>query len=130
MLIGLLVNFLEAADTITMLENGAIVRNQVKYSAFEPLQWGVTDDSTDSADSSSEDSGSESGEKVKRREADRAESARKAERELSRQTGDIDCYKIYLRSMGLTVVSVTMVLVVIAIVAEKLPSMLTALMIL
>lgn len=125
-LIVLLVNFLEAADTVTMLEDGAIVRNQVKYSAYEPSEWGVTDESSDSADSSSEDSRSENGDKVKRREADRAESARKAEAELSRQTGDIDCYKIYLRSMGVTIVPVTLVLVVIAVVSEKLPSMLTA----
>jgi hypothetical protein len=107
-----------------MLEEGAIVRNQVKYSAFTPSEWGVTDDASGS-DTLSDDSGSEVAEKVKRREADRADEARKAEAELSRQTGDIDCYKIYLRSMGWTIVSVTLVLVIVSVVASKMPRMYT-----
>lgn len=105
-----------------MLEDGAISRNQVEYAAFEPSEWGVIDDATDSTDSSSEDSGSDNGDKVNRREADRAESARKAEAELSRQTGDIDCYRIYFRSLGWGVVVAALVLVAISQVTAKMPS--------
>lgn len=58
---------------------------------------------------------------AKRREADRAEATRQAEAELSRQTGDVDCYKIYLKSMGLPVVTATLILVIISVAADKMP---------
>ncbi|KID94351.1 ABC transporter, transmembrane domain, type 1, partial [Metarhizium majus ARSEF 297] len=58
---------------------------------------------------------------AKRREADRAEATRQAEAELSRQTGDVDCYKIYLKSMGLPVVTATLIFVIISVAADKMP---------
>ncbi|KAM3508811.1 hypothetical protein MY11210_006597 [Beauveria gryllotalpidicola] len=48
------VNFLTAADCITMIQDGCIVRNQVPYDAFEPSDWGVLKDETDSTDAVSE----------------------------------------------------------------------------
>ncbi|KAG8406850.1 hypothetical protein J3459_018267 [Metarhizium acridum] len=67
------VNLLEAADYITMSEQGKIVRNQVQNSTFNPQDWAVNQDETESNDSSSRVGGSESGHQVKQREADRAE---------------------------------------------------------
>ncbi|KAH0598736.1 hypothetical protein MHUMG1_04040 [Metarhizium humberi] len=115
------VSFLEAADYITMLEKGKIVRNQVQYSAFDQQDWGINQDETESNDSSFEVDGNESSRHTKRREADRAQATRHAEAELSRQTGDIDCYKIYLKSMGLPVVTATLILVIISVAADKTP---------
>ncbi|KAJ3494502.1 hypothetical protein NLG97_g4037 [Lecanicillium saksenae] len=117
------VNFLTAADYITMIENGCIVRNQVAYDAFEPSEWGVLEEDTDSTDAISE-VGMErvkSEKPLRRAELDIEEKTKQVENELSRQTGDIDCYKIYLKSLGLSVVIVTAILVCVSVGIEKMP---------
>ncbi|KAM5356681.1 hypothetical protein ACJ41O_003327 [Fusarium nematophilum] len=83
------VHFLQSADCITMLESGCIVRNQVPYGEAEPSVWGVLEDT----------SRSQEDEAVPRalNAPDPASASAKAEVDLARQTGDKDCYKIYLQ---------------------------------
>lgn len=120
------VNFLSAADSITMIEDGCITRNQVPYSAFDPSEWGVLEDDTDSTGAASETAAASAAAEedetpLRRAEIDTEENTKKVENELSRQTGDIDCYKIYLKSLGLTVVIVTAILVAVSVAIEKMP---------
>lgn len=102
--------FLPAANHITMLDNGRIVRNQVAYSEFPPSEWGLdNDDEEDSGESivdepsnDDEDNRNSPPEAVKQRvELLAALEAKKVQMDLTRQTGDIDCYKIYIKSMGI-----------------------------
>lgn len=121
------VNFLSAADSITMLDEGAIVRNQVAYADFEPSEWGILEEEeeSDSAESIAEGTAplvkKETTKIAPRAENDTVEKSKKIENELSRQTGDIDCYKIYLNSLGVAVVVVTGILIVISVGIEKMP---------
>lgn len=118
------VNFLTAADCITMIEDGCIVRNQVPYDSFEPSEWGVLEDDTDSTDAISEVVAIErvqSEKPLHRAELDIEGKTKEVENELSRQTGDIDCYKIYLKSLGLSVVIITAILVCVSVGIEKMP---------
>ncbi|POR34199.1 ABC transporter, transmembrane domain, type 1, partial [Tolypocladium paradoxum] len=50
-----------------------------------------------------------------------ANPARKTEADLSRQTGDFDCYKIYLRSVGAGALSVLVVMSIARIAMNKMP---------
>ncbi|KAM0739546.1 hypothetical protein ACQRIT_007283 [Beauveria bassiana] len=101
------VNFLSAADSIIMLEGGCIVRNQVPYRAFAPSEWGVLEETIDvtfeTAATTTTASNQKSATPLRRAEINTEENTREIETELSRQTGDIDCYKIYLRSLGWSV---------------------------
>ncbi|KAM3516753.1 hypothetical protein NHJ13051_009617 [Beauveria bassiana] len=119
------VNFLSAADSIIMLEGGCIVRNQVPYHAFAPSEWGVLEETIDvafeTAATTTTDSNQKSATPLRRAEINTEENTREIETELSRQTGDIDCYKIYLRSLGWSVIIVTAILVTINAVTEKMP---------
>lgn len=119
------VNFLSAADFVTMLEDGIIVRNQVTYNSFEPSEWGVLEEDSDSTDATSETveaaMAEESEKPLRRAEINTEENTKKIENELSRQTGDIECYKIYLKSLGVTIVVVTIILVVVSVGIEKMP---------
>lgn len=117
------VNFLTAADCVTMIEDGCIVRNQVPYDSFDPSEWGVLDEDTDSIDAVSDVpiERVKSEKPLRRAELDIEEKTKQVESELSRQTGDIDCYKIYLKSLGMSVVVVTAILVCVSVGIEKMP---------
>ncbi|KAM5381855.1 hypothetical protein ACJZ2D_002845 [Fusarium nematophilum] len=107
------VHFLQSADCITMLESGCIVRNQVPYGEAEPSVWGVLEDT----------SRSQEDEAVPRalNAPDPASASAKAEVDLARQTGDKDCYKIYLRSIGWKVISLVFPIAVVGSVLEIMP---------
>ncbi|CAM1501751.1 Fc.00g037350.m01.CDS01 [Cosmosporella sp. VM-42] len=114
------VNFLPAADYITLLEGGTIIRNQVTYDSVDPSVWGVLEtDSNNGSDSSKPD------EQVSVKRLDQIEvpagPGRKTEEDLSRQTGDIDSYKIYLRSMGLKVIIILLTAMVAHAGMQKMP---------
>ncbi|OAQ99634.1 hypothetical protein LLEC1_06869 [Akanthomyces lecanii] len=117
------VNFLTAADCITMIQDGCIVRNQVSYNAFGPSEWGVLEEDSDSTDGVSDVPVErvKSEKPLRRAELDIEEKTKQVENELSRQTGDLDCYKIYLKSLGMSVVIVTAVLVCVSVGIEKMP---------
>ncbi|ATY64240.1 ABC multidrug [Cordyceps militaris] len=116
------VNFLTAADCITMMEDGCIVRNQVPYSAFGPSDWGVLEDETDSSVVFEDPVERVQFEKpLQRAELDIEKKTKQVEIELSRQTGDIDCYKIYLNALGISIVVITVILVCVSVGIEKMP---------
>ncbi|KAI8713576.1 hypothetical protein NCS52_01302400 [Fusarium sp. LHS14.1] len=102
------VHFLPSADYITMLEDGAITRNQEPYDKLENLAKVVLDDDeqihTD---------------KKSPRPSDKPSA--KKEIDLARQTGDTACYKIYLRSMGWKIIVIVFPLAVVSTVMEVMP---------
>ena len=110
-------NFLSAADNITVLDSGRIVRNQVTYQSLEPSDWGVLADETDADATHPGDVElikqrvrvSETGEPVPQ------------EGDLLRQTGDTECYKIFLRSMGWGFVFLMLLLIVCSVGLEIVP---------
>lgn len=93
------VNFLPAADHITVLGDRTIVQNQVRFDSVDPSEWGILESDTDSTTtvSGSDEAGLEP---AKVSEEVAADPSRKTEADLSRQTGDLDCYRIYVRSLG------------------------------
>ncbi|EFY89104.1 multidrug resistance protein MDR, putative [Metarhizium acridum CQMa 102] len=95
------VNLLPAADHITVLGDGTTVRNQVRFGSVDPSEWGILESDTD-VDSTMTVCGSgEAGlEKVEVSQEAAANPSPKTEAHLSRQTGDLDCYSIYVRSLG------------------------------
>ncbi|KID73574.1 ABC transporter, transmembrane domain, type 1, partial [Metarhizium brunneum ARSEF 3297] len=100
------VNFLPAADYITVLGDRATVRNQVRFDSVDPSEWGILESDTDStATVSGSDEAALEPAKVSPEAA--ADLSPKTEADLGRQTGDLDCYRIYVRSLG-TVAMVTL----------------------
>ncbi|KHO00193.1 ABC transporter, transmembrane domain, type 1 [Metarhizium album ARSEF 1941] len=94
------------ADHITMLGDKTIVRNQIRFDSVEPLEWGISDSDSDTVTDSVNTIVSGSSEArleratIKMSHEETASPARKTEADLSRQTGDLDCYRIYVRSLG------------------------------
>lgn len=88
-----------------MLEDKSTIRNQVAFDSVDPTEWGIFESDTDSHDAASEADTEEELEKVAIQKSKEAAKvlARKTEADLTRQTGDFDCYKIYVRSMGMKV---------------------------
>ncbi|UZP34863.1 hypothetical protein NXS19_002679 [Fusarium pseudograminearum] len=98
--------FLSSADRITLVDEGRIARNQITYSELEltetlkvitPMQ---------------------SPEIVQK---DIATVIPKEEIDLSRKTGDTECYKIYVRSMGWKVIGIVFPTAVMGAVMEAMP---------
>ncbi|KAF0640517.1 hypothetical protein FPSE5266_00566 [Fusarium pseudograminearum] len=98
--------FLSSADRITVVDEGRIARNQITYSELEltetlkvitPMQ---------------------SPEIVQK---DIATVIPKEEIDLSRKTGDTECYKIYVRSMGWKVIGIVFPTAVMGAVTEAMP---------
>jgi hypothetical protein len=81
-----------------MLDNGRITRNQVSYSSFEPSAWGVLQ--KDTQDSSS-DQGSESEDETRKQTVAASAALIEEQNSLSRALGDWECYKIYVKSIGI-----------------------------
>lgn len=115
-----IVHFLPAADYITMLEEGSIVRNQVTYNSVEPSIWGVLEANSEKRKDSAETGEEDIFEPLEKQQT-LAVQAKKTEEDLSRQTGDVECYKIYLRSMGNWVVVLLIVTVAIHVAIQKMP---------
>lgn len=89
-----------------MLGDRTTVRNQVRFDSVDPSEWGILESDTDSTTtvSGSDEAGLEPA-KVSQEAA--VAPSPKTEADLSRQTGDLDCYRIYVRSLG-TVAMVTL----------------------
>ncbi|EFY95497.2 ABC transporter, transmembrane domain, type 1 [Metarhizium robertsii ARSEF 23] len=93
------VNFLPAADHITVLGDRTTVRNQVRFNSVDPSEWGILESDTDSTTTVSGPDGAGL-EPAKVSQEAAADPSRKTEADLCRQTGDLDCYRIYVRSLG------------------------------
>lgn len=118
-----LVNFLPAADCITMLEEGRIVRRQVSYDSVEPSVWGILQNNSDTSGAVSEAQDREPLAKktTEQPQNDNVSPMPKPEPDMSRQTGDIDCYKIYINSMGWTVLTIISIATVAHVGLQKMP---------
>ncbi|KAI9148264.1 ABC multidrug transporter B [Paramyrothecium foliicola] len=110
------INFLPAADHITLLDAGRITRNQVSYGSVDPLIWGKIETSQKSAEDSIGDVPPDRHTKPSTLQAPLV-----TEADFARQTGDTDCYKIYLRSWGKRVIVAVLVLNVAGAVMDIMP---------
>ncbi|KAF4964511.1 hypothetical protein FSARC_7575 [Fusarium sarcochroum] len=100
------IHFLPFADYITMLEDGRITRNQVTYSELEPTGTLKAITPTEAPE-------------VAQKEI--IKPLENKEIDLARKTGDTDCYKIYVRSMGWKVISIVFPTAVVGSVLEAMP---------
>lgn len=104
-----------------MLQQGRVLHNQVPYDSVDPSEWGVLDSDSDTSTTVSEPDEEMGEEKARISHREVAGPARKTEADLSRQTGDFDCYKIYLRSIGMVTLAVLVVMSVAHIAMNKMP---------
>lgn len=93
---------LSAADHITLMEEGRIVHKQLPYSQFDPADLGVLDfeakrKEADTTEPPPKVHAAETGPETIGAQPD---IAFQTEADLSRRTGDVECYKIYLSAMG------------------------------
>ncbi|RBR06336.1 hypothetical protein FVER53590_07622 [Fusarium verticillioides] len=100
------VHYLPFADFVTVIEDGRITRNQVPYSQLESAETLNTIAPIESRESTQKDI---------------VKLTPKKEIDLTRKTGDTDCYKIYVRSMGWKVISIIFPLSVVGAVLEAMP---------
>ncbi|KAF5703872.1 Canalicular multispecific organic anion transporter 2 [Fusarium mundagurra] len=100
------VHYLPFADFVTVIEDGRTTRNQVPYSQLEATETLNTIAPAETRESTQKDI---------------VVVSPKKEIDLARKTGDTDCYKIYVRSMGWKVVSIIFPLSVIGAVLEAMP---------
>ncbi|GKT96370.1 LOW QUALITY PROTEIN: ABC transporter [Colletotrichum tofieldiae] len=119
------VNFLPTADCITMIEDNAIVHNQVSFDSVPRSVWGHL---------AEEIKGKEPEQEVAKgdeKPVERAKSSTKTDRpavtpqateaELTRRTGDMDCYRMYFNSMGWPILTVFLFLNVLYVGFGKMP---------
>ncbi|KAG5781755.1 hypothetical protein H9Q73_004573 [Fusarium xylarioides] len=100
------VHYLPFADFVTIIEDGRTTRNQVPYSQLEATETLNTITPIETRESTQKGI---------------VMVSPKKEIDLARKTGDTDCYKIYVRSMGWKVVSIIFPLSVIGAVLEAMP---------
>lgn len=103
-----------------MLDQGAIARNQVTYDSVEPSVWGVLQEDLDQNKDPSSIDDEEPAKQSMMVEVP-AGPGHKTEEDLSRQTGDTECYKIYIRSMGAKVLAVVFGIMVVHVAMSKMP---------
>lgn len=117
-------HFLTAADFITMIEDGRIIRNQVTYGSLTPAEWGAIEKTeTESSPEHEEEDEEEQKQIIRQQSTTRSVEHGPTEADMARQTGDIECYKIYLSSLGWRVLAISFVLMVGHAVLEIMPRM-------
>ncbi|KEY65241.1 hypothetical protein S7711_08779 [Stachybotrys chartarum IBT 7711] len=117
-------NYLPVADHITMVEDGRLVHNQISYDSVEPHVWGVLESSITGSSASAEKADDKGpGDVFKAQEATLTAPLPlgQSEAELARQTGDVECYKLYLRSWSTVTLVVVLGLGAIQVVVSKMP---------
>ncbi|EXK87248.1 hypothetical protein FOQG_09090 [Fusarium oxysporum f. sp. raphani 54005] len=100
------VHYLPFADFVTVIEDGRITRNQVPYSQLEATETLKTIAPIETQEPTQKDI---------------VKLTLKKEIDLARKTGDTDCYKIYIKSMGWKVISIIFPTSVIGAVLEAMP---------
>ncbi|KAH7486465.1 hypothetical protein FOMA001_g5636 [Fusarium oxysporum f. sp. matthiolae] len=100
------VHYLPFADFVTVIEDGRITRNQVPYSQLEATETLNTIAPIETQEPTQKDI---------------VKLTPKKEIDLARKTGDTDCYKIYVKSMGWKVISIIFPTSVIGAVLEAMP---------
>ncbi|KAI8284941.1 ABC transporter atnG [Colletotrichum sp. SAR11_240] len=120
------VNFLHAADCITMIEDGTIIRNQIAFDSVPRSVWGhlaqdvkgkeLAEDDDHDAEELIEDEV-----KTIKVEAPVPTNARVTEAQLTRQTGDTEVYKLYFSSIGWRMLGPFIFMIVLYVGFTKLP---------
>ncbi|RKK67240.1 hypothetical protein BFJ69_g14663 [Fusarium oxysporum] len=100
------IHYLPFADFVTVIEDGRITRNQVPYSQLEATETLKTIAPIETQEPTQKDI---------------VKLTLKKEIDLARKTGDTDCYKIYIKSMGWKVISIIFPTSVIGAVLEAMP---------
>ncbi|KAJ4130214.1 hypothetical protein NW768_007197 [Fusarium equiseti] len=100
------VHYLPFANYITVVEDGHITKSQVNYAEFEPSEVLRTITPAETPDAVPESI---------------IKDEPKKEIDLARKTGDTECYKIYVRSMGWKVISIVFPASVVGAVLEVMP---------
>lgn len=105
-----------------MIEDGRLVHNQISYDSVEPHVWGVLESLKTGSSASAENVDGKGPRGVfKAQEATLTAPLGQSEAELARQTGDIECYKLYLRSWSTVTLVVVLGLGAIQVVVSKMP---------
>ncbi|KAF4982828.1 hypothetical protein FZEAL_1620 [Fusarium zealandicum] len=107
------IHFLPAADYITTLDDGSITHNQVPYDEAKSFVWRSVEESLQQNNATSSEASHPEGVIV--------ECPPEVEADMTRQIGDTDCYKIYLRSLGWKVISILFPVAVVSSVLEIMP---------
>ncbi|KAK1493023.1 hypothetical protein CTAM01_09650 [Colletotrichum tamarilloi] len=119
------VNFLRSADNITMIQDGTILHNQVSFDSLPRSAWGhLVEEETKGKDPGEDDVSTEDLVKdSKPTRADRpvAVAPGGTEAELTRQTGDTECYRMYLNSIGWPILIVFLILNILFVAFTKMP---------
>ncbi|KAF5547770.1 Canalicular multispecific organic anion transporter 2 [Fusarium mexicanum] len=100
------VQYLPFADFVTVIEDGRITRNQVPYSQLEATETLNTIAPIETQEPTQKDI---------------VKLTPKKEFDMARKTGDTDCYKIYVKSMGWKVICIIFPTSVIGAVLEAMP---------
>ncbi|KAF5247273.1 hypothetical protein FANTH_6530 [Fusarium anthophilum] len=100
------VQYLPFADFVTVIEDGRITRNQVPYSQFEATETLNTIAPIETQEPTQKDI---------------VKLTPKKEFDMARKTGDTDCYKIYVKSMGWKVICIIFPTSVIGAILEAMP---------
>ncbi|KAJ0327043.1 hypothetical protein COL5a_006217 [Colletotrichum fioriniae] len=119
------VNFLRSADYITMIQDGIILHNQISFDSIPRSAWGhLVEEEAKGKDSEEHVEPTEGFAKdSKPTRADRpvAVASGATEAELTRQTGDTECYRMYLNSIGWPILIVFLILNVLFVAFTKMP---------
>ncbi|KAK1504420.1 uncharacterized protein CCOS01_16872 [Colletotrichum costaricense] len=119
------VNFLRSADYITMIQDGTILHNQVSFDSLPRSAWGhLVEEETKGKDPAEDDESTEDpvkGSKPTRTDRPVAVAPRGTEAELTRQTGDTECYRMYLNSIGWPILIVFLILNILFVAFTKMP---------
>jgi hypothetical protein len=86
-----------------MLDEGRIVREQVSYDSVEASAWGILENNSDTSDTISDAEYRvvlAKRKTMKQPQENDSTPMAQPEPDMSRQTGDVDCYKMYINSMG------------------------------
>lgn len=104
-----------------MLEDRHIIRNQVSYDSVEPSFWGVIESESHGTSVSSNAEDDNVTTKTDKASTSVTATAAKVESDLSRQTGDTESYRIFLRSLGWVAIVALVVLSLGHTVLQKMP---------
>lgn len=113
-------HFLQAADHITMLEEGRIAQNQVTYKLIESSLVDVL--GKGKSKKSETESSIQTVDVQTPAEPQSGLPMIQGTKDSGRQTGDIECYKIYIQSIGLMIISVCFSISAITSALEAMPN--------
>jgi ATP-binding cassette subfamily C (CFTR/MRP) protein 1 len=102
-----------------MLDAGRVTLNQVSYGSVQPSTWGAIRASREPGTADETSTMESSGQAASR--PLQPQTPLVTEADLARQTGDTECYKIYLRSWGWRVVTIVLALSVANAAMEVMP---------